>query len=493
LDKYLSPLRKGSSYLSSLFDLYLIRSSEFFDHDYYLKNNPDVAENGVDPALHYLRYGGFEGRKPSPEFHSGWYLETNPDVRMAGLNPLVHYLRYGQKEHRKPKPVVFKLTSVYDYSKGENCIVFEDSPEQVYMHRPKVEGPFLGTLNEGEAFCPRPYVSLIKDAIIFGGESLVVLDNRLVLDDELVDFNSREYGKKSTHIQPYEDGLLVTGYKEPSLQVEEGVLLSCGHDVNYFHWLVECLPKLLLVDSLEEFKNVPLLIQAGLHTNLMVALERLNINNRKIIFVEPGSACRVDRLIFPSALSRIVDRYESTPVFNVDIVLSYKWLNKVSEILRSNTDHSKKTWRKIFLTRRKGLRAIRNRDEVELRLLEEGFEIVELEGASLDFQIELFSQASVVVAPTGAALTNMLFCRPGTRVIIFMSNHEVTNYYFWSSLGKITDLDVVIIASERLFNLTDYYSVHDDYIVDIQTVLNEIKKKEFTPVIPMTNSRMENE
>jgi capsular polysaccharide biosynthesis protein len=48
----------------------------------------------------------------------------------------------------------------------------------------------------------------------------------------------------------------------------------------------------------------------------------------------------------------------------------------------------------------------------------------------LDFQIKLFAQASMVVAPTGAALTNMLFCRPGTKVVIFMSNHETTNFYF---------------------------------------------------------------
>ena len=49
---------------------------------------------------------------------------------------------------------------------------------------------------------------------------------------------------------------------------------------------------------------------------------------------------------------------------------------------------------------------------------EHGFEIVDLVGESLEAQIELFSQTSLIVAPTGAALTNMLFCPPGTKVII---------------------------------------------------------------------------
>ena len=77
----------------------------------------------------------------------------------------------------------------------------------------------------------------------------------------------------------------------------------------------------------------------------------------------------------------------------------------------------------------------------------------------------------MVVAPTGAALTNMLFCRPGTKVIIFMSNHETTNFYFWSNLGAINNLDITTIAGERLFKLTDYWSVHDDYVVDADLVL----------------------
>lgn len=82
----------------------------------------------------------------------------------------------------------------------------------------------------------------------------------------------------------------------------------------------------------------------------------------------------------------------------------------------------------------------------------------------------------MIVAPTGAALTNMLFCQPGTKVVIFMSNHETTNYYFWSNLGAAIHLDVTIIAGERLFNLTNYWSVHDDYLIDPNAVLDEIKK-----------------
>jgi hypothetical protein len=145
-------------------------------------------------------------------------------------------------------------------------------------------------------------------------------------------------------------------------------------------------------------------------------------------------------------------------------------------VLKKDMQSNQKPWRKLFLTRKKGLRALGNREELELLLLKRDFQIVDLENMSLDFQIELFSQTSMIVAPTGAALTNMLFCQVGTKVVIFMSNHEVTNYYFWSTLGDIANLDVMIIAGDRLFNLTNYWSIHDDYVIDPKTLLDEIKQ-----------------
>lgn len=45
-----------------------IAGSGLFDTDYYLKNNPDVAQSGMDPIIHYVRYGEAEGRSPSPTF-----------------------------------------------------------------------------------------------------------------------------------------------------------------------------------------------------------------------------------------------------------------------------------------------------------------------------------------------------------------------------------------------------------------------------------------
>jgi len=78
----------------------LIRTSPLFDEEWYVSQYPDVARAGVDPALHYLKYGWVEGRDPSSGFSSSWYLTVYKDVETAGINPLVHYIKYGRAEGR---------------------------------------------------------------------------------------------------------------------------------------------------------------------------------------------------------------------------------------------------------------------------------------------------------------------------------------------------------------------------------------------------------
>jgi GT2 family glycosyltransferase/glycosyltransferase involved in cell wall biosynthesis len=119
-----------------------IRETGLFDPAYYLAQNSDVAESGVDPLLHYVTYGDQEGRKPTlffdPKIYrthantfkfkfieintllhyfavgrhyqistSEWidisyYLSSNRDVKINGIEPITHYVKYGGFEGRSP-------------------------------------------------------------------------------------------------------------------------------------------------------------------------------------------------------------------------------------------------------------------------------------------------------------------------------------------------------------------------------------------------------
>ena len=69
-----------------------VRESGLFDTSWYLRRNPDVAKAKVDPLVHYLEHGGFEGRDPNSAFSSRAYLAEHPHLASTGVSPLYHYV-----------------------------------------------------------------------------------------------------------------------------------------------------------------------------------------------------------------------------------------------------------------------------------------------------------------------------------------------------------------------------------------------------------------
>ncbi len=98
----------------------------------------------------------------------------------------------------------------------------------------------------------------------------------------------------------------------------------------------------------------------------------------------------------------------------------------------------------VYVSRnRSNTRRVRNEDEFLPALRALGFTILELEDLPLASQIEMFRNARVVVSPHGAALANILFCRPEAKVVeIFpeggvhgsaylrIASHLSLDYYF---------------------------------------------------------------
>ncbi|WP_368188443.1 glycosyltransferase family 4 protein [Aestuariibius sp. HNIBRBA575] len=72
--------------------------AQHFDAEFYLEQNPDVAEVGANPLFHFATIGWIERRDPSPDFSMAYYLRYNRDLRQQRMNPFMHYLKHGHKE-----------------------------------------------------------------------------------------------------------------------------------------------------------------------------------------------------------------------------------------------------------------------------------------------------------------------------------------------------------------------------------------------------------
>lgn len=84
----------------------ILRASQYFDANWYLKTYPDVAMIGLTAEQHYLWLGVRLKRNPSQHFDTEFYNEQNPDVVAAGINPLIHFILRGQAEGRPPAPII---------------------------------------------------------------------------------------------------------------------------------------------------------------------------------------------------------------------------------------------------------------------------------------------------------------------------------------------------------------------------------------------------
>lgn len=92
----------------------------FYDENYYLQHNHDVRSFKFDPLIHYIYFGGTEGRNPNKNFDSFEYLACNDDVKKAGINPLVHYELYGKFEGRKLFRTVNSSIKTYNTEKSRD-------------------------------------------------------------------------------------------------------------------------------------------------------------------------------------------------------------------------------------------------------------------------------------------------------------------------------------------------------------------------------------
>lgn len=107
--------RRGGFVLSSTEHVILVKKSGIFDSDYYRSFAVDL-DGYTDEVHHYLEKGFLNGWDPCLYFSSLWYLDQNRDVKESGLNPLIHYILFGDGEDRSPSP----LFDVKWYKKNYN-------------------------------------------------------------------------------------------------------------------------------------------------------------------------------------------------------------------------------------------------------------------------------------------------------------------------------------------------------------------------------------
>ena len=206
--------------------------------------------------------------------------------------------------------------------------------------------------------------------------------------------------------RPREHPLFLAPFPGPPHEVAGrlGVLASRG-DFNYYHFLIDVLPRIGVLEQAQRCDPpdkwyVP--AQTAFQREL---LEMLGIPPVRRIDCAEFPHVRAELLVVPGLPSMT----ERNPPWVVDF-LRRRLLTE---------SHTRGARRPIYVTRGSSVnnRVVRNEDELLELLTDRGFEVIDPGKLSVNDQIRTFATASIIVAPHGAALANLVFASPGSSVI----------------------------------------------------------------------------
>jgi capsular polysaccharide biosynthesis protein len=214
----------------------------------------------------------------------------------------------------------------------------------------------------------------------------------------------------------------------PAMTQLDGTLLSLatrGSSANYYHFLLDVLPRWGVFD--ESMPGVrPDAIFVNTRTGYQKQLLAM-IDLPDVPIVEPAkhTAVRADRLLAPC-------------IPNPDLMAptwTTGWLKKNLPAQQTQGRPSR-----MYITRgsAKNTRRLVNEEAILDILRPLGFEVFDPGQHTVQDQIDCFTAAEVIVAPHGAALANLTFCSPGTRVLELFAPTYV-NPCYWTIAANIPD------------------------------------------------------
>jgi capsular polysaccharide biosynthesis protein len=214
----------------------------------------------------------------------------------------------------------------------------------------------------------------------------------------------------------------------------------------YYHWVIEVLPKLSLIEELDDLKSVPLIVPHRLNAFQSDSLLMAGVSVDRMVHLDEGD-WQVDHLFFPEMLA---------PSGNPS-PQAVTWLRE--RFLKESSTQNSPSGRRIYLTRRDAAqRSLLNEEEIVEYLREADFEIICPGELSFPEQVKTFRDVEVVIAPHGAGATNMVFAPPSATLIEFFGDNYINGCYW--ALANICGQTHAFLTgpSERL----DYSIALDD-------------------------------
>jgi capsular polysaccharide biosynthesis protein len=265
-------------------------------------------------------------------------------------------------------------------------------------------------------------------------------------------------GKSPTFVEETSNGfkVLKTHFSAPPLP--RAIFL--GNDFNLYHFLVECLIRLVTVPEII-YRGIPVVIEKETHPNLIEFAEILT--GAVPVLVSPSESVQIGELILcrehgVKDPNKVLERIDYLPELAKRIIK-----NTPMQPLKIDA-------KKIFLRRKKRLgRPLQNEDEIYSLLKEFGFHSFYPEEVTASQIVNLLQNCEILVAEAGAALTNLMFMKPNSTLVQLISAEE--DSAIWEAYSKIFQINYhQIMGSKKRVGKNgiafDGYNINSTKFVD---------------------------
>lgn len=272
-----------------------------------------------------------------------------------------------------------------------------------------------------DAKYPEVYIADLYNVNLIGGNNVIFDKNdNCIFDLALMDDEDR-FLLAVCNVSYVDKNITLLHYDEYIQTIEEGIMLISDASFNYFHFNVELLSKLCLINKIEEYNKVPILVDECClrFQNFKHELEMLNLNGREIIYIKQGYCYNVKKLIYISDL--IISpiglkkgellRYEDYMIHDLAINLLHDNLS-----IYDNNIH-----RKLYISRKNCWnKRLLNDDKIQQIFTQYGYEIICPEEMSFQDQLQIFSEAEFIAGASGAGFTNILYANKNVKIICIL-------------------------------------------------------------------------
>jgi tellurite resistance-related uncharacterized protein len=313
-----------------------------------------------------------------------------------------------------------------NYAKQNNSKIFFLINKGFLIKKPKII--------EKEVYEKFPKTYVLPDKKVFVGlikKARIISKNANIITEDNIDINE-DVSSLAASMNSYQNYFVL-----PKIQEINSRILTISNSENYFHWMFEILPRLHFIKK------------TGLKTDLYLlpknkqfqkdSIKALKIQKKKIIDLNENTHIKAKEVLF-----------SSMPIYTGNSTPEVcEFVRKL--FLKKYDKRKYKKYEKIYVCRGKvKYRKVSNEKEVIRFLRKNGFTPVTMDGLSVFEQAKIFNSAKVIVAPHGAALTNLVFCEKGTKVIEFF-HPKYVNICYWV-LSNCLKLDYNYFLAEKYFS-----------------------------------------